>query len=74
MKRSVILLIFIAVSFASASQTRTFGIDSFREIQQAFYRDYQGEAHDTTEGGSFNQFRGKSRHWKRLRFTGLWSC
>lgn len=63
MKRSAVLLIIIAISLTAASQTRSFGIDSFREIQQAFYRDYQGEAHDTTEGGNFNQFRRWERFW-----------
>nr|NQU93881.1 T9SS type A sorting domain-containing protein [Bacteroidota bacterium] len=59
----LLIILLILICPFSKSQTRSHGIDDFKQIQQAFYLNYTGSGEDTSEGGNFRQFKRWELFW-----------
>ena len=57
------ILLLLSISFIANSQNSGMESSSFKQTQQSFYQNFQGQAADISESGDFNQFKRWERFW-----------
>ncbi len=64
MKKLIVLCICLMFLIPNTkSQTRNYGVDNFRQIQQSFYQNYTGIENDSSQGWQLKQFKRWETFW-----------